>query len=257
MLTIRLARSGAKKRPFFHVSVADSRMPRDGRFVERVGYYNPIASGQEVRLKLDLERIDYWIGQGAQPSDRVLNLLKQNKETPEQTEKRLATKELKRQKKLAKKLASKDPVEEAPAAENAPGGQVKHSVAGFESVSALPAGHAVQDIEPCPEYFPAGQLVHAFPPVNMLCSAVNFPRAHVGTSSPLFVSWSKQRLCAASFWYLPFGHVVQLFSFLKLENVILSQSVQMRSKVLFASSCTYCPAVQTECCEQNAWPDSF
>ncbi len=115
MLTIRLARSGAKKRPFFHVSVADSRMPRDGRFVERVGYYNPIASGQEVRLKLDLERIDYWIGQGAQPSLRVLNLLKQNKETPEQTEKRLATKELKRQKKLAKKLADKEPVEEAAA----------------------------------------------------------------------------------------------------------------------------------------------
>ena len=124
MLTIRLARSGAKKRPFFHVSVADSRMPRDGRFVERVGYYNPIASGQEVRLKLDLERIDYWIGQGAQPSSRVLSLLKQNKETPEQTEKRLATKELKRQKKLAKKLADKEPVEEvpveAPAAEEAP-----------------------------------------------------------------------------------------------------------------------------------------
>ena len=117
MLTIRLARSGAKKRPFFHVSVADSRMPRDGRFVERVGYYNPIASGQEVRLELDLERIDYWIGQGAQPSDRVLNLLKQNKETPEQTEKRLATKDLKRQKKLAKKLADKEPVEEAPAEE--------------------------------------------------------------------------------------------------------------------------------------------
>lgn len=118
MLTIRLARSGAKKRPFYHVSVADSRMPRDGRFVERVGYYNPIASGQEVRLELDLERIDYWIGQGAQPSDRVLNLLKQNKETPEETEKRLAIKDLKRQKKLAKKLAAKEP-EEAPAEEAA------------------------------------------------------------------------------------------------------------------------------------------
>ena len=119
MLTIRLARSGAKKRPFFHVSVADSRMPRDGRFVERVGYYNPIASGQEVRLELDLERIDYWIGQGAQPSDRVLNLLKQNKETPEQTEQRLASKDIKRQKKLAKKLADKEPIEEAPAEEAA------------------------------------------------------------------------------------------------------------------------------------------
>ena len=119
MLTIRLARSGAKKRPFFHVSVADSRMPRDGRFVERVGYYNPIASGQEVRLELDLERIDYWIGQGAQPSDRVLNLLKQNKETPEQTEQRLTSKDIKRQKKLAKKLADKEPIEEAPAEEAA------------------------------------------------------------------------------------------------------------------------------------------
>ena len=129
MLTIRLARSGAKKRPFFHVSVADSRMPRDGRFVERVGYYNPIASGQEVRLELDLERIDYWIGQGAQPSDRVLNLLKQNKETPEQTEKRLATKDLKRQKKLAKKLADKEPLEEE-APEEAPAEE-----AGVEAVT--------------------------------------------------------------------------------------------------------------------------
>ena len=122
MLTIRLARSGAKKRPFYHVSVADSRMPRDGRFVERVGYYNPIASGQEVQLELDVERIDYWISKGAQPSDRVLNLLKQNKETPEQTEKRLATKDKQRQKKLAKRLADKEPeapAEEAPAEEAA------------------------------------------------------------------------------------------------------------------------------------------
>ena len=108
MLTIRLARSGAKKRPFYHISVADSRMPRDGRFVERVGYYNPIASGQEVRLEVNVERIDYWISQGAQPSERVLNLLKQNTETPEQTEKRLAAKEAKRIKKLALKVAAKE-----------------------------------------------------------------------------------------------------------------------------------------------------
>ena len=121
MLTIRLARSGAKKRPFYHISVADSRMPRDGRFVERVGYYNPIASGQEVRLEVDVERIDYWISKGAQPSERVLSLLKQNKETPEQTEKRLADKEAKRVKKLAQKVAAKE-AEAAPeeAAEEAP-----------------------------------------------------------------------------------------------------------------------------------------
>jgi small subunit ribosomal protein S16 len=136
MLTIRLARSGAKKRPFYHVSVADSRMPRDGRFVERVGYYNPIASGQEVRLELDLERIDYWIGQGAQPSDRVLNLLKQNKETPEQTEKRLAAKEVKRQKKLAKKLAEKEPVAEEAAAEEAPAEEAAAEEAPAEEAPA-------------------------------------------------------------------------------------------------------------------------
>ena len=136
MLTIRLARSGAKKRPFYHVSVADSRMPRDGRFVERVGYYNPIASGQEVRLELDLERIDYWIGQGAQPSDRVLNLLKQNKETPEQTEKRLAAKEVKRQKKLAKKLAEKEPIAEEAAAEDAPAEEVAAEEAPAEEAAA-------------------------------------------------------------------------------------------------------------------------
>ena len=154
MLTIRLARSGAKKRPFYHVSVADSRMPRDGRFVERVGYYNPIASGQEVRLELDLERIDYWIGQGAQPSDRVLNLLKQNKETPEETEKRLAIKDLKRQKKLAKKLAAKEP-EEAPAeeaaAEEAPAEEAPAEEAPAEEAAAeeAPAEEAAaEEAEP-------------------------------------------------------------------------------------------------------------
>ena len=150
MLTIRLARSGAKKRPFYHVSVADSRMPRDGRFVERVGYYNPIASGQEVRLELDLERIDYWIGQGAQPSDRVLNLLKQNKETPEQTEKRLAAKEVKRQKKLAKKLAEKEPVVEEAAAEEAPAEE-----AAAEAPAEEPAVEEAPAEEPAIEEAPA------------------------------------------------------------------------------------------------------
>ena len=154
MLTIRLARSGAKKRPFYHVSVADSRMPRDGRFVERVGYYNPIASGQEVRLELDLERIDYWIGQGAQPSDRVLNLLKQNKETPEQTEKRLAAKEVKRQKKLAKKLAEKEPVaEEAAPAEEAAAEEAPVEEAAAEEAAAeeAPVEEAAAEEAPAEE----------------------------------------------------------------------------------------------------------
>ena len=154
MLTIRLARSGAKKRPFYHISVADSRMPRDGRFVERIGYFNPIASGQEVRLEIDLERVDYWIGQGAQPSDRVLNLLKQNKETPEQTEKRLAAKEQKRQKKLAKKLAEKEPVvEEATAAEEVPAEEAPAEEAAAEEAPAeeAPAEEAPAEEAPAEE----------------------------------------------------------------------------------------------------------
>ncbi len=79
MVTIRLARGGAKKRPFYHVVVADSRMPRDGRYIERVGFFNPIATGQEVRLQLKSERIDYWLSQGAQPSDRVNKLIASNR----------------------------------------------------------------------------------------------------------------------------------------------------------------------------------
>ena len=151
MLTIRLARSGAKKRPFYHISVADSRMPRDGRFVERIGYFNPIASGQEVRLEIDLERVDYWIGQGAQPSDRVLNLLKQNKETPEQTEKRLAAKEQKRQKKLAKKLAEKEPVVDE-AAEEAPAEEAAEEAPAEEAVAEeAPAEEAVAEEAPAEE----------------------------------------------------------------------------------------------------------
>lgn len=76
MVTIRLARGGSKKRPFYHIHVSDSRSPRDGRFLERIGFFNPIASGQDERLRVDLERLDHWIGLGAQTSDRVAKLVK-------------------------------------------------------------------------------------------------------------------------------------------------------------------------------------
>jgi small subunit ribosomal protein S16 len=78
MVIIRLARGGAKKRPFYNVVVADSRNRRDGRFIERVGFYNPVASGNTEALRLDGERIAYWQGQGAQLSDAVARLLKQS-----------------------------------------------------------------------------------------------------------------------------------------------------------------------------------
>lgn len=75
MVVIRLSRAGAKKRPFFHIVVSDRRFSRDGRYLQRLGYYNPIAAGQETRLHLDYERAQYWISKGAQPSQRVKKLL--------------------------------------------------------------------------------------------------------------------------------------------------------------------------------------
>ena len=77
MVTIRLARGGSKKRPFFHITVSDSRKARDGRYIERIGFFNPIARGGEERLRIDLDRATYWQGQGAQISDRVSALLKE------------------------------------------------------------------------------------------------------------------------------------------------------------------------------------
>lgn len=75
MVKIRLSRGGAKKQPFYHIVVADSRRARDGRNIERLGFFNPVARGQEERLRLDLERVDYWQGNGAQLSDRVKSLV--------------------------------------------------------------------------------------------------------------------------------------------------------------------------------------
>lgn len=78
MVTIRLARAGAKKRPFYHVVVTDSRTSRDGRFIERLGFYNPIATEQEEKLRIDRERVAYWTSQGARPSSTVTRLLNQD-----------------------------------------------------------------------------------------------------------------------------------------------------------------------------------
>ena len=79
MVVIRLSRGGAKKRPFYQVTVADSRNARDGRFIERIGFFNPSARGQEERLRLDLERVEYWTEKGAQLSERVAQLVKDAK----------------------------------------------------------------------------------------------------------------------------------------------------------------------------------
>jgi small subunit ribosomal protein S16 len=100
MVVIRLARTGAKKSPFYHVVATDKRNSRDGRYIERLGYYNPMARGQEKVLELQQERVDYWLDKGAQPSERVNNLLKRLKKgknlesAPAKTEARKAQAEL-------------------------------------------------------------------------------------------------------------------------------------------------------------------
>lgn len=76
MVVIRLARGGAKKNPFYRIVVADSRMRRDGRFIEQLGFHNPVARGQEIELNVDLERYNHWLAQGATPSERVASLVK-------------------------------------------------------------------------------------------------------------------------------------------------------------------------------------
>ncbi len=77
MVSIRLSRGGAKNRPFYHVVVTDSRNSRDGRYIERLGFFNPLARGSEERLRLDGERIEYWQSHGAQASERVAKLIKE------------------------------------------------------------------------------------------------------------------------------------------------------------------------------------
>ena len=77
MVTIRLSLGGSKKRPFYHFTVTDSRNSRDGRFIERVGFFNPCARGQEVRLRVDNDRVEHWQGLGAQLSERVAKLVKE------------------------------------------------------------------------------------------------------------------------------------------------------------------------------------
>jgi small subunit ribosomal protein S16 len=77
MVTIRLSRGGAKKKPFYQIVVADSRRSRDGRYIENIGFFNPVAKGSQERLRLDVAKLEDWVAKGAQPSDRVASLVKE------------------------------------------------------------------------------------------------------------------------------------------------------------------------------------
>ena len=130
-MKIRLARAGSKKRPFYRVVAADSRMPRDGRFIEKLGTYNPLlAKDSEERVKMDMDRVQYWLGQGAQPTDRVARMLEAAgvlpaKERNNPNKAKPGKKAVERSEEKAAKLAApaeeavveEAPAEEAPAAE--------------------------------------------------------------------------------------------------------------------------------------------
>ncbi|TEU23815.1 MAG: 30S ribosomal protein S16 [Gammaproteobacteria bacterium] len=105
MVKIRLARGGAKKKPFYSIVATDSRKRRDSGYIERIGYFNPVARGQEVRLTIEEDRLDYWASKGAQISDRVKQLVKEFKD-PSIREKRVAAQDA-RAAAVAAKLAAK------------------------------------------------------------------------------------------------------------------------------------------------------
>jgi small subunit ribosomal protein S16 len=144
MVKIRLARGGAKKKPFYSIVATDSRKRRDSGYIERIGYFNPVARGQEVRLQLEEDRLSYWISQGAQISDRVKQLVKEYRD-PSIREKQLAMQDAKvadKAKKIAADLKAKAdleakeaPTEEAPA-EEAPTEEAPADEAPAEEVVA-------------------------------------------------------------------------------------------------------------------------
>ena len=132
-MKIRLARGGSKKRPFYRIVAADSRMPRDGRFIEKLGTYNPLLpKDSEDRVKMDMDRIQHWLGHGAQPTDRIARMLeaagvlpKTERNNPKKAElgtkakERLEAKEAKSEEAPAEEAAAEAPAEEAAAEDDA------------------------------------------------------------------------------------------------------------------------------------------
>ena len=124
MVIVRLAKSGAKKNPYFFITVADSRKPRDGAYIERLGFFNPSAKGSEERMRFNVERLDHWISQGAQVSDKVKELEKDARLSPDELQAKLDAKKAKRDQKKeaikAKKVAELEAQAKEAAAEAAP-----------------------------------------------------------------------------------------------------------------------------------------
>ena len=142
MVTIRLARGGAKKRPFYGIMVADQRRSPRGKFIERVGFFNPRATGGEERLRIDTERVEYWVSKGAQPSDRVSALIKQFAKGPEA----LAAEQAKRDEaKLAKKAAAEKAEADAVKAKEAEAKKAEEEAAKAAEAEAAEAAASEEE----------------------------------------------------------------------------------------------------------------
>ena len=156
MVVVRLAKSGAKKNPYYFITVADSRKPRDGGYIERLGFFNPSAKGSEERLRFNLERFDHWVTQGAQASDKVSELVKDARLSPEDLQAKLEAKKAKRTEKkeilAAQKVAELAAQAEADAkeeAEAAPAEVAEEAVPAEEE--AAPEAEVAEEAAPEPE----------------------------------------------------------------------------------------------------------
>ena len=140
MVVVRLAKSGAKKNPYFFITVADSRKPRDGAYIERLGFFNPSAKGSEERMRFNIERLDHWIAQGAQLSDKVNELAKDARLSPEDLQTKLDARKDKRSQKKdaikAKKVAELEAQAKEAAAEEAPAEETAAEEAPVEEAPA-------------------------------------------------------------------------------------------------------------------------
>lgn len=154
MVTIRLSRGGAKKQPFYHIVATDSRARRDGRYIERLGFYNPVARSTAEPVRLDLERIDHWISNGALMSDRVKSIVKSYRRHGAEDPTVEARAKRKLARKAAKKAASAAPVEaeeevvaEEAAAEEAPKEEAPKEEAAKEEAAADTSGDSAEASE--------------------------------------------------------------------------------------------------------------
>ena len=154
MVVVRLAKSGAKKNPYYFITVADSRKPRDGGYIERLGFFNPSAKGSEERLRFNLERFDHWVTQGAQASDKVSELVKDARLSPEDLQAKLEAKKAKRTEKkeilAAQKVAELAAQAEADAKEESEAAPAEEEAAPAEE-EAAPEAEVAEEAAPEPE----------------------------------------------------------------------------------------------------------